>query len=211
VNKKIGFAAVSAVAATGVFVTQTRMETLDISNQGLAAPTAPDIRKDIHSGIQKRIALRFFGHMMVPAGLHNLYDLERASPLYPGFQIEKAQFTTLKYGMFAYVSYRLNNKTYYTKHVRFILAGEPIVTDGMMIMLQRCGNIIVNAAPPELVREDDPIDVYPPVSLNIPVDALTAPIIGDVVGPPPVVRGQFSQSPWMTPYGVVVASARFSG
>lgn len=110
---------------------------------------------------------REFGHPMVLGGIHTLAELERYRALYPNLGAD-VRMTTLKNGIFAYVSYRKDGKTYWTKNKRYIPSNEPIITDGTMMILQRCGNMVgYNPPMPIDTLENEPGDLYPP---STPVD-----------------------------------------
>lgn len=116
--------------------------------------------------------LALAGHMMVSGGVHKPADLKSHLNLYPGFNMDKALFTRTIYAQFAHVSYRLNGSTFWTKSERFIPAGEPIVTDGTFVLLQRCGNLVEIAAPfMPLSPDPEPTDVYPMPLPNYPAVA----------------------------------------
>lgn len=125
-------------------------------NTATKAPSAPSIYKSDPKA-------HTFGHPLVPGGIHTANELAIAARFYPGLDIKAVSFTLTKKGVFAYVAYMKNGQIYWTRHPRYIPAGEPIVTDGHIYILQRCGNLIRfdDPAPVETLF-NEPSDLYPP-------------------------------------------------
>ena len=119
----------------------------------LPAPTAPDL-------IKIRETEPTFGHPMVRGGIHTYAELVQNAKKYIGFDLEHAHFTTLNHSRFAYVSYQVAGVVFWTKKPRFIKAGEPIITDGHFIILQRCGNMLSDEPVPDTLP-NEPLDIYP--------------------------------------------------
>ena len=133
-----------------------------------ALPAAPPISKT--SGAPA------FGHPMVPGGIHTHEEMESYRALYSladGYVFLKTSISS-----FAYVSYMKNGQVYWTKHPRFIPAGEPIISDGNTIILQRCGNMLRFTTPaPVETLFDEPDDLYPPDAVPGDLAAPVAPVI----------------------------------
>jgi hypothetical protein len=91
-------------------------------------------------------------HVMMDPVVKSLY-----SKLGPVRYIAKTD-----HSFFAYDSYRIGNKIYWTKKPRFIHVGEPILTDGKFAVLLRCGNFISMNPQIPVVEKEEPTDLYPP-------------------------------------------------
>ena len=122
-------------------------------------------------GIVKTNGAPAFGHPMVPGGIHTEEEFNAVRGLYP--ISDGYVFTTIRKAGFAYVSYMKNGQMYWTKKMRFMPVGLPVITDGTTFILQKCGNMARFDTP--LVSEtlpDEPSDLYPPtivVGDNLPV------------------------------------------
>ena len=106
------------------------------------------------------------GHAVVCGGV-NSSDKLAAAMRDPIVKALYARLGKLSYGKtnrayFAYDSYRIGNKIYWTKHARFIPAGEPILTDGTWAILLRCGNLISMESETPVLDTPEPQDLYPP-------------------------------------------------
>jgi hypothetical protein len=120
------------------------------------------------------------GHYVVCDGVHTVAQAVAAmknqgvAELYSKLGPMHASVTD--HGFFAYDSYRVGNKIYWTKRPRFIKAGEPILTDGRLAILMRCGNLI--SLQPEIPTLDvfEPDNLYPPVPETPTVVDASTPI-----------------------------------
>ncbi len=88
-----------------------------------------------------------YPYSVVPGGVENVKDLKWAAehdPIvavhYAGFDYARAQVVRLTLNRTAYVSYRIGNKIYWTRHRMTLHKGETVITDGTMTARTRCAN-----------------------------------------------------------------------
>ena len=149
----------------------------------------------LHTEVTTRLVPTPCGrHYVVCSGVHSVADFYAAQMdptvfgLY-GF-LKQVHPAVLDRTEWAYDSYRVGHKIYWTKTPRLMLAGEPIITDGEYAVLQRCGNMI--SLSPQIPVEETPVpeDVYPPVREYVvgpaPEVVLSAPPSLVVANQPPV-------------------------
>ncbi|MGH9765619.1 MAG: PEP-CTERM sorting domain-containing protein, partial [Blastocatellia bacterium] len=85
---------------------------------------------------------------------------------YAGFDAGKARVVRLSEPEKAYVSYRIGNRIYWTKHELSLAKGETIITDGVHYARTRCGNRL-SETPMQPVARLDP----QPAELEAPLQA----------------------------------------
>ena len=71
--------------------------------------------------------------------------------------------TKTTHAFFAYDSYRIGNKIYWTRKPRLIPTGTEVWTDGIYSILGRCGNLISNDPQIPTLDAQEPTDLYPPM------------------------------------------------
>jgi len=83
---------------------------------------------------------------------------------YKGFDYEHARIVRLVLARTAYISYRIGNKVYWTRHRVTLKKGETVITDGKMTARTRCGNKVeevpqqeTSALEPPAAKFDEPI------------------------------------------------------
>ena len=88
-----------------------------------------------------------YPYSVVPGGVYSPAELRSAlerDPVvrdhYAGFNAKAARLVTLAEDRFQYVSYRQNNKVYWTSKKLRISKGEVLLTDGQNFARTRCGN-----------------------------------------------------------------------
>lgn len=120
------------------------------------APAAPSIIKALHP------LEPAYGHPMVPGGIHSARELLQYAWLYPGLDLTRVHEDIVTHSYLAYVSYRYRGITRWTKHTRLISKGERILTDGNLVILERCGNMVSGSVPSRFdVLPYEPGDIYP--------------------------------------------------
>jgi hypothetical protein len=122
-----------------------------------------------------------FPYSVIPGGIRSAQELQRdisADPVvrahYAGFDMSKAHMIRLQREQLVYVSYRIGNEVYWTKHRLKLAKNEAVITDGTHTARSRCGNRVSDtrvlptspkepavlamdtAALPELVPADGP-------------------------------------------------------
>ena len=89
---------------------------------------------------------------VVPGGIYEaseVRDRMKSDPVvfahYQGVQADKLRPLQLKEPRLAYVSYRRENRVYWTKRPVKIAAGETVWTDGKAKIRARCGNLLAES------------------------------------------------------------------
>ena len=96
---------------------------------------------------------------------------------YAGFDYDHARIVRLTLARTVYVSYRIGNRIYWTRHRLTLHKGEKVITDGRMTARTRCANR-VEETPQQAAAPVEP----PVVKFDQPVRAAT----GTAVQSPPV-------------------------
>jgi hypothetical protein len=126
-----------------------------------------------------------YPYSVIPRGVRNRGELAAKiaeDPLvadhYADFNISETKIFQTKEDSYMYVSYRLNNKIYWTAKKIKIPQGEPLITDGRCEIRARCGNRI-SASPLMPISGEEPIleslDM-PEITPEPPEMALESPI-----------------------------------
>jgi PEP-CTERM motif len=74
---------------------------------------------------------------------------------YAGFDYDRARVVRLALSQTVYLSYRIGNKVYWTRHRVALHKGEKLITDGKMTARTRCGNR-VEAVPQQATSSSEP-------------------------------------------------------
>jgi len=111
---------------------------------------------------------------------------------YADFDITKARRVTLEAPQLMYVSYRIGNKVFWTKHKLALRKGEAMLTDGRNMARTRCGNrVSVLPVRPNAPAEPTSSDLDGPVFPDI----VSSPYLAAFsASPPPLFSGPI-QSP----------------
>ena len=96
---------------------------------------------------------------------------------YAGFDYDHARVVRLVLARTAYISYRIGNKVYWTRHRVTLKKGETVITDGKITARARCANR-VEEVPQQATSSSEP----PPIKFEQPVQ----PVLGTAVVSPPV-------------------------
>jgi PEP-CTERM motif len=112
-----------------------------------------------------------YPYSVVPGGVRDARELKWAAqhdPVvaahYAGFDYDRGRVVRLVLARTAYVSYRIGNKVYWTRHRLKLKKGETVVTDGKITVRSRCGNRVeevpqqeASALEPPAVKFDEPM------------------------------------------------------
>ncbi len=152
---------------------------------------------------------RLYPYSVIPGGLENGSDLRNAiahDPLvaahYADFDLAQARIVRLDRDEAVYVSFRLNERIYWTRKTLMLHRGETVITDGSHQARSRCGNRI-SVTPAEPVSPQEPsaqaMNAAPsfPLVAEIPeiwpnLESLTAPVFE-----PPANQTPPSSPPWI--------------
>jgi hypothetical protein len=94
--------------------------------------------------VEKR---KLYPYSVIPGGLEDVSDLRNAianDPLvaahYANFNVARAHIVQLDRDEAVHVSFRLNDRIYWTKKTLLLHRGETVITDGQYYARTRCGN-----------------------------------------------------------------------
>ncbi|MDQ1410965.1 MAG: hypothetical protein QOJ41_2700 [Acidobacteriaceae bacterium] len=113
-----------------------------------------------------------FPYSIIPGGAQSLRELRQAVTMdpvvarhYSDFDLARVRRITLSAPQSMYVSYRIGNDVFWTKHRLTLPKGETMLTDGHVMARTRCGNR-VSALPikPNALVEPTAEDVDAPIS-----------------------------------------------
>jgi len=125
-----------------------------------------------------------YPYSIVPGGVRDASELKWAADHDPvvrahfaGFDYDHARAVRLVLARTVYVSYRIGNKVYWTRHRVTLKKGETVITDGTITARSRCGNR-VEEVPQQATSSSEP----PATKFEEPVQ----PSTGTAVAAPPV-------------------------
>lgn len=108
-----------------------------------------------------------YGYSIVSGGLRDVHELRYAvehDPIvashYAGFDYAHAQVIRLLMERSVYVSYRIGNRVYWTRHRVKLHKGETLLTDGKITARTRCGNRVEEKPQQETSRMEPPAAVF---------------------------------------------------
>jgi hypothetical protein len=120
-----------------------------------------------------------FPYSIIPGGAESLRELRRAvtrDPVvarhYSDFDLARVRRITLSAQQSMYVSYRIGNDVFWTKHRLTLPKGETMLTDGHVMARTRCGNRV------------SALRIKPNALVEPPAEELNAPIFGPSVSTP---------------------------
>ena len=125
-----------------------------------------------------------YPYSVVPGGVRDAHELKLAAqrdPVvaahYAGFDYDHARVVRLVLARTAYVSYRIGNKIYWTRHRISLKPGETVITDGKITARTRCANRI-EEIPQQATSQSEPsaANFLEPIS----------PATGTAIANPPV-------------------------
>jgi len=127
---------------------------------------------------------RVYPYSVVPGGVRDVRELKWAAehdPVvaahYAGFDYDHARVVRLVLARTAYISYRIGNKVYWTRHRVSLKKGETVITDGKITARGRCANR-VEEVPQQATSSSEP----PAAKFEEPVQ----PSTGTAFAGPPV-------------------------
>jgi PEP-CTERM motif len=139
------------------------------------------VQQEALAEIEKR---PIYPYSLVPGGVHTVRELQQAAerdPVvaahYAGFDFNHARLVRLQKALAAFVSYRMGNRVYWTRHLVALRKGEMLITDGKITCRTRCANR-VEQVPQQATSESEP-----------PVTKFDEPMLppgGTAISTPPV-------------------------
>jgi hypothetical protein len=129
-----------------------------------------------------------FPYSVIPGGVFDrdeLADAVRRDPVvakhYANFNVDDAHVVRAQNPQMVHVSYRIQNKVFWTAQKVQLAQGEKLISDGQKLARSRCGNQ-VSAVPQQPVSEQEP----PPEVFNTPVIPVDDPLIlSETLATPP--------------------------
>lgn len=123
-----------------------------------------------------------YRYSVVPGGVRDVGELKWAAehdPVvaahYAGFDYDHARVVKLVLARTAYVSYRIGNRVYWTRHRVSLKKGETVITDGKMTARTRCANRVeevpqqaTSESEPPAAKFDEPIHPQPGTAMTTP-------------------------------------------
>jgi hypothetical protein len=152
------------------------------SSVSSAANSAGDTSSDREAPDDHRLTRerRVYPYSVVPGGVYTTADIEAAMDAervvanhYAVVNTRRLQVVRLQQSRRAYVSYRLGDEIFWTRHAGVIPEGEAILTDGVNWVRARCGNrlsesqqVPVNDQEPPAAALDAPLERGPTGALD---------------------------------------------
>ena len=140
---------------------QSEWEQGDLS-QNLAALAAASVSVTVPQ--RPRV---IYPYSVVPGGiqaaeeLHELSQHDRVVGLhYAGFDFRNARMIELQQAKQVYLSYRVGDRIFWTKHKASLRKGEKLITDGKITARARCANQISEAAVEAISPEEPPLEKF---------------------------------------------------
>lgn len=153
-----------------------------------------------------------YRYSVIPGGAHSQLELLNAigrDPVvashYRTIATERVRVETLTEKRRAYVSYRVGDRIYWTKHTVTLPAGEQILTDGVTYIRTRCGNCISDH--PQLPTSDQEPDLAEFDALAPAIAAAPSPGAETSSVPTPLVaRHEAPSSSQLSPPAIIGTS-----
>jgi hypothetical protein len=112
-----------------------------------------------------------YAYSVVPGGVRDASELKwvaQHDPVvashYAGFDYDHARLVRLVLARTAFVSYRIGNQVYWTRHRVTLKKGETVITDGKITARSRCGNRVeevpqqaTSSLEPPVAKFDEPM------------------------------------------------------
>jgi len=161
-------------------------------NRARALEAQMEVQQEVLRSMEARPV---YPYSVVPGGVRDAQELKWAvehDPVvaahYAGFDYEHARLVRLVLARTVYVSYRIGNKIYWSRHRITLKKGETVLTDGSIIARTRCANRVevvpqqaTSSSEPPAVRFDQP--AMP--SLGTATSSLPVPFQSSLLSNPP--------------------------
>jgi hypothetical protein len=158
-----------------------------------------------------------YPYSVVPGGVEDARELKWVAehdPVvgahYAGFDYDHARVVRLTLARTVYVSYRIGNRIYWSRHRVTLREGEKLITDGRITARSRCGNRVVEtpqqlASPlePPVYKFDEPVGAGSGTAMQSPPVAFESALLNrpetSGLGPagPLTVYNPFSGDNWI--------------
>lgn len=145
---------------------------------------SPEILIQTQEAMRQLDDRKVYPYSVVPGGVKDARELKWAAEHdavvaahYAGFDYDHARVVRLTLARTAYISYRIGNKVYWTRHRVSLKKGETVITDGKITARTRCANR-VEEVPQQATSQSEP----PAAKFEEPVQ----PSTGTAISTPPV-------------------------
>ena len=163
-----------------------------LDQRGIDAPRATAARTAF--GTRPR-----YRYSVIPSGVFSAGELKASidndavvAEHYQSFDAARATLVHLDRPRLAYVSYRLGNRVFWTRHPVRLPAGEAVLSDGRQVVRARCGNRVSETPGETSPNEPDPALIDTPIEEpelllahehhEEPVLPLLPPVVVDIGG-----------------------------
>jgi PEP-CTERM motif len=123
-----------------------------------------------------------YKYSVVPGGVRTVQELRWAAehdPVvaahYAGFDYDHAHVVKLVLARTAYISYRIGNRVYWTRHRVSLKKGETVITDGKITARTRCANRVEEMPQQATSESEPPAEKFDEPAQPQPGTAMTAP------------------------------------
>ena len=173
------------------------------TSTAIASANSALASKEILPLVVRAVPLRkiVYPYSLIPGGIQNIDELKSViekdhvvSAQYAAFQLEYARIIRLDRELKMHVTYRRGDNVYWTQRELRLAKGELLITDGSMIAMARCGNLIAPAIEDPSSREEPSEQ-----ELNTPI--LNAYVPGELESDNRFPEFQMVQSPFVAPSG----------
>lgn len=217
------------VAITAWLAFPSRHHSSDISTASDWSPTPTPASTPNYAALAARIPVPrqtaihhypIYNYSVVRGGVHSAEELRQAiahdravAQHYARFQYEHARLVRLQKPALVYLSYRMNDKIFWTRTRHRLTPGEELITDGTITARTKCANQVSTrkqlAVSPEeppaaALEQIEPPPLLPPAETKFPAlykealltPAPPAPWVGPALGPafpfvgPPLPSGR---------------------
>jgi hypothetical protein len=127
-------------------------------------------------------SVRVYPYSVIPGGVRSVGELREAisrdqvvAAQYATFDLKSARLIRLQHARAVYVSYRIDNRIFWTKRKVKLARGETVITDGKHMARTRCGNLVSTIQrAPILPKEPAPVisDTSEPPYVSVAPDLL---------------------------------------
>jgi len=163
----------AVLGAIGVATWTTR--TASAPSAQSDAPPAPNDIDAVVAVDAATIQHPVYRYSVIPGGAHNRAELvdavnrdEVVAGHYRTVSLDRVRGERLTKARQAYVSYRINDRVYWTKHKVTLPAGEAILTDGKTTIRARCGNCIADEPQLPTSEEEPKVAEFDAVAPAVP-------------------------------------------
>jgi hypothetical protein len=159
----VGISAIALHYLTpSLFRSSKPRQALDVAHARLVLAQQEAQEAAEEQSLRSREGRPVYPYSVVPGGVEDARELKWVAehdPVvashYAGFDYDHARVVRLVLARTVYVSYRIGNKVYWSRHRISLKKGETVITDGTMTARTRCGNR-VEEVPQQATSSSEP-------------------------------------------------------